>query len=171
MQSSEVISLNIWQILISLCNLLLLFFILKKFLYKAVKKMLAERQQMIDERYSSAQEAERSALKSKENYEEKMRNAQSEAGVIIKEARAAAQRRSDKIIDAAKQKSDEMIRQAENEVELEKKKASSDIKREIAEVSTMLTERILGREINSDDHREFIDSFINTIGDEYDGSK
>lgn len=171
MQSSEVISLNIWQILISLCNLLLLFFILKKFLYKPVKKTLAERQQMIDERYSSAQEAERSALKSKENYEEKVRNAQTEASAIIKEARTTAQRRSDKIIDAAKQKSDEMIRQAENEVELEKKKASSDIKREIAEVSTMLTERILEREINSDDHREFIDSFINTIGDEYDGSK
>lgn len=170
MQSSEVISLNIWQILISLCNLLLLFLILKKFLYKPVKKMLAERQQMIDEQYNSAQEAERSALQSKAEYEEKIKNAQSEADVIIKKARAKAERRSDKIIDEAKQKSDEMLRQAKNEVRMEKKRASSDIKREIAEVSTILTEKILEREINSADHREFIDSFIDGIGDEYDGN-
>lgn len=171
MQSSEVISLNIWQILISLCNLLLLFLILKKFLYGTVKKTLAERQQMIDDQYNSAQEAERSALQSKANYEEKMKNAQAEADVIIKEARVKAEHRSDKIIGAAKQKSDDMLRQAENEVRLEKKKASSEIKREIADVSAMLTEKLLEREINSADHKEFIDSFIDGIGDEYDGNK
>ena len=42
MQSLEVISLNIWQVLISLCNLLLIFLILKKFLFKPVKKVLKQ---------------------------------------------------------------------------------------------------------------------------------
>ena len=44
MPTLDVISVNIWSILISLCNLLILFFIIKKFLYKPVRKMLAERQ-------------------------------------------------------------------------------------------------------------------------------
>jgi len=43
MPTLDVISVNIWSILISLCNLLILFFIIKKFLYKPVRKMLAER--------------------------------------------------------------------------------------------------------------------------------
>ena len=40
MQNLDVISINLWQVLISLCNLLLLFLILKKFLYQPVRKLL-----------------------------------------------------------------------------------------------------------------------------------
>ena len=40
-QSLDIISVNIWQILISLINLLLLFLIIKKFLFKPVQNMLA----------------------------------------------------------------------------------------------------------------------------------
>lgn len=42
MQSLEVFSLNLWQMLISLCNLIILFLILKKFLYKPVRRALEE---------------------------------------------------------------------------------------------------------------------------------
>ena len=40
MQSLDVISINLWQMLISLCNLVILYAILKKFLYKPVRKAL-----------------------------------------------------------------------------------------------------------------------------------
>ena len=53
MQNLEVISVNIWHILISLCNLLILFLILKKFLYAPVKKVMAQRRASIDESYST----------------------------------------------------------------------------------------------------------------------
>lgn len=165
MQSSEVISVNIWQIIISLCNLLILFLLLKKFLYKPVTKVLAERQKLIDERFESAKKAEKIALSSKESYEEKLSNAQHEAEEIIKEANKKAERRSDKIILNAKEKADTIIRQAETDAKLEMQKAKSDIKREITEVSSLLTEKLLEREIQSADHRSFIDSFIEKIGD------
>ena len=42
------------------------------------------------------------------------------------------------------------------------------IKQEIVSVSTLLTEKMLEREINSDDHKQIIDSFIENIGDEND---
>ena len=59
MQSLEVISVNIWHILISLCNLLILFLIVKRFLFKPVKKALEKRDADIGERYSAANEAKR----------------------------------------------------------------------------------------------------------------
>ena len=46
----DVISVNIWQILASLANLLLLTWILKRFLFKPVKKMLDNRRAAIDGR-------------------------------------------------------------------------------------------------------------------------
>ena len=50
--------------------------------------------------------------------------------------------------------------------ELEKKKAQATIRDEIIDVSTMLTEKMLSREINEEDHRELISSFIDGIGED-----
>ena len=166
MQSLEVISVNIWDILISLANLLIIFLLFKKFLYKPVQKILDKRKGTIDEQYTAAEEAKKSALADKEAYETKLKSVKNEADEMIKSAAATADRRSAKILDDAKEKADGIIRQAQNEAELEKKKAADEIKHEIADVSALLTEKVLGREINGDDHREFIDSFIKGIGED-----
>ncbi len=171
MQSSEVISVNIWQIIISILNLLILFLILKKFLYKPVRAMLAERQSAIDNDLKSAKEAEKEAMKSKKLYEEKLRGADEEAASIVKEAKKKAERKSDKIVSSAKEKADGIVKQARADAELEFQKAQSDIRHEITEVSALLSEKILEREINADDHRQLIDSFIENLGDDYDGNE
>ena len=168
MQSSDIVSVNIWQILISLLNLLILFMILKKFLYKPVKNVLAQRQQLLNEQFEKAEKAEKDAKTAKKSYEEKLANAKNEASEILKAANKKAERRSDKIVANAKQKADDIVRQAQNDAKLEKQKAQSEIKHEITEVSTMLTEKLLEREINSADHRDYINSFIEKIGEDDD---
>ena len=44
----DVISINIWQVIISVINLFLMFLILKRFLFAPVQKMLATRQAQLD---------------------------------------------------------------------------------------------------------------------------
>ena len=166
MQSLEVISVNIWDILISLLNLLLIFLLFKYFLYKPVRKVLDKRKQAIDLQYSAADEAKKSALADKQTYEERLKTVETQADEMIKTAAATADRRSTKIIDDAREKADGIIRQAQSEAELEKKRAEDDIRREIADVSALLTEKMLEREIDKNDHREFIDSFIQGIGED-----
>lgn len=165
MQSSEVISINIWQIIISICNLLILFLILKKFLYKPVQNMLAQRQGLIDKSIENAKKAEADAESSKKLYEEKLKGADEEASEIVSEAKKKAQRKSDKIVASAKDKADDIVSRAKADAELEVKKAQSQIKHEITEVSTLLSEKILEREINKEDHRQLIDSFIENLGE------
>lgn len=171
MQTLEVISINIWQILISLANLVILFLVLKKFLFKPVKKVLAERQAAVDEQYAAAAQAEKKAMQSKESWEHKMESARTEADAILKNATETAGLRGEKIVAEAKVRADGIIRQAETEAELERKKAEDGIKREIIDVSTVLTEKMLGREINTQDHRSLIDSFIEEIGGSDDGNE
>lgn len=72
MPSLDVISINLWQILISLCNLLILFLILKKFLYKPVRRVMQERQSALQRQYSDANEARRMAEANQKAWEEKM---------------------------------------------------------------------------------------------------
>lgn len=165
MQTLDVISVNIWQILISLVNLFLLFIIIKKFLYKPVKKVMAQRQSQIDEQYSAAAKAEAEANESRKRYEQQLSGANDKADEILKNATENARYREEKIIADAKLRADSIIRAAETEADLERKKAADGIKREIVEVSGALTEKMLEREINTDDHRALIDSFIEEIGE------
>ncbi|MBO4879511.1 MAG: F0F1 ATP synthase subunit B [Clostridia bacterium] len=165
----EVISVNIWQILISLANLLILFLILKHFLYKPVRKTVAERENAVQEVYRRADNALEQANRDRTEYEEKLAGADAECDEMIRIAQQNARQRSSTIISEAEDRAAGMIRRAENEIDLERSKASSGMKKEIAELSVQLAEKLLEREINADDHRNLIDSFINGIDPEGNG--
>lgn len=169
MQSLEIISINLWQVLISLVNLIILFLLLKKFLYKPVKKAVKERQDKIENQYSSARETVEDADKLKEQWEEKMLSANDEAEQIRKTATKEAGYRSDKIVLAANEKANDIIRAAENEAKQIHAKAEAEIKNEIVEVSLDLTEKILRRDMDKDDHKMLIDSFIKEIEEDESG--
>ena len=165
MQTLGVISINLWQVLISLGNLVILFLLLKKFLYKPVTKMLANRQSELDARYKAAEEAERSAEEDRKIWSEKMDRADAEAEGILREASEKAGAKSERIVSEAKEKAREIMSRAEEEARLEYLKAQDDIKVEIFDLSTALAEKMLKREIKDEDHRELIRSFIDRMGD------
>ena len=165
MQSLEVISVNLWQILISLLNLLILFLLFKKFLFKPVNNMLAKRQSEIDETYRKADEANQSALENKLLWDEKMGTLKQESEDMLKKAQNTAKVQGETIVQKAKEQADGIVRQAQAQAQLEIKNAEEDIKKEIVVVSTAIANKLLEREINADDHRALIDSFIEKIGD------
>ena len=165
MQTLDVISVNIWQIAISLCNLLILFLLFRRFLFKPVKAMLEKRQAEIDRRYEAAENAKRDAEAAKAECEQKLVNVRAEADRILESARAAAESRGERITAEAQTRADIILRHAAAKADLEHKKAMEEIKSEIVDVSSALAEKLLEREIDPDDHRGFIDSFIGEIGE------
>jgi len=166
MQSQDIINVNIWLILISLCNLVILFFILKKFLFKPVKKVLSDRQAEYDAKFAEAEDKLAEANEVKEQLEQKYALADDEVDRIIKEAKDNAQRRGDSIVSEAKDKAGIIVRNAEAEADLRKRKAAESIKDEIADVSVEIAEKIIGREVSEEDHRRLMSDFIDKIGED-----
>lgn len=166
MQSLGVISVNLWDILASLLNLLILYMVFKKFLFGPVNRMLQKRQNEIDERYNQAEQAKQIAENDRLLWDEKIGSVKQETDKMIKDAQESAKRQGQNILDKAKEQADFIVRQAESQAQLELEKAQDGIKKEIVEVSSALANKLLEREINTDDHRELIDSFIDKIGDE-----
>ena len=164
-QTLGIISVNIWQILISLANLLIIFLILKKFLWKPVKKVMDQRKAEVDKQFADAQEAEEKANADKEQWAAKLATADEEAAARIAAADDTARRHGDRVIVEARVKADAILRQAEAEAQLERQKASADIKQEIAVVGTALAEKMLEREMNPEDHAKMIESFLDEMGD------
>ncbi len=165
MPTLDVVSVNIWQILISLANLVIIFLIVKKFLFAPVQRMLAERQAQVDRQYAEADEAKAAAEADRDAWAEKMETAQNEADAIIQKAVQTAQYRQEAMVAEAKDRAEGIVRAAETEAQLEKERARAEIRSEIVDVSTVLAEKLLEREVNADDHRVLVDAFIDTMGD------
>lgn len=165
MQYLDVISINIWNILASLANLVILFLLVKRFLFKPVLRMIDARQAMIDGKISDAEQALATAEESRAAWEERLSSAKEEADGIIKEATERAKLRADAIISEADEKALSLVRRAEEQIQLEKDKAESEIKHEIVDVSVALAEKMLSRKLSEADHRNMINEFISEIGE------
>ena len=94
-----------------------------------------------------------------------MKNADSEADAIVRDATETAAHRAEKIIEEANEQAETIRNRAENEAALTKKRAEESIKQDIVDISAAIAEKMLEREVNTDDHRNLIDSFINNVGE------
>ena len=161
----DVISVNLWQMLISIANLLILFLILKHFLFRPVQRVLAARAEQVEKLYDDAGEAKEAAETARTEYNERLANAESEAEELLRRATQRANERSEEITREAKEEAEAMRRRAREEIAQEKKKAINDIKDDISGISMEIAERIVGREIKAEDHRRLVDSFIDELED------
>lgn len=162
-EALELISINVWHIIASIANLLILSLIVKKFLFKPVQKVLAERQAEVDTLYQQAEDSAAAAEKDKLEYHEKLENAEHEVEDIIKSATMRAERLGDEIVSEANAKADAAIKKADADIEQSRKKAVNEIKNEIAGISVSIAEKVVEREINEKYHTDIIESFIEQL--------
>ena len=164
-QSLDIISVNIWQILISLINLLILFLMLKKFLFKPVQNMMAARQAQVDQVYEDADKRLQSAAQMKQEYEQRLSSARDEADTLVKNAAATAQKRGDELLNEAQQQAARLKQKAEEEIEQQKKQMLSEVRGDISELAVDIASKVIEREIKQGDYDAFVDEFIRNVGD------
>lgn len=166
MQSLDVISVNLWQILISLANLLVMFLILKHFLFKPVMKMMAARQAQVDKIYDDANEDRSAAADMKQEYEQRLATAREEADGLVRNAVTTAQRRGDAIVAEANSQASHIKQKAGEEIALEKKQMLMNVRSEISDMAVSIASKVVEREIQKEDHENFMDEFIRNVGEE-----
>ena len=161
----EFISITPWTIIFQICNLLILFTLIRKLLFKRVMAVLDKRQQEIDGIYDAADKARDDADQMKEEYTRKMSNARAEADMLVKNAMDTAQRRGDAIVQEARDEATHLKQKAESDIEQERRKAYSELVGEISGMAVDIAGRMVEREINADDHKELVDEFIKKAGE------
>ena len=166
MQSLEIISVNIWSILVSLANLLIMFLILKRFLFKPVQKMMAARKQQVDQIYQDAKENRDSAINMKQEYEARLATAREEADGLVRNAVQTAQRKGDAIVAEANSQASHLKQKAEQEIAQEKKQMLQDVRGEISDIAVSIASKVVEREVKKQDYDGFVDEFIKDVGEQ-----
>ena len=166
MQSLDIISVNIWQIIISLANLLIMFLIIRRFLFKPVQKMLETRRKQVEDVYAEADEKRAAAIGMKQEYEAKLAAAREEADGLVRSAVQTAQKRSDAIVAEASHQASHLKQKAAEEIAQEKQQMLRDVRGEISDIAVSIAGKVVERELNPQDHRDFVDEFIRNVGEQ-----
>ena len=162
------IGFNTWTAIFTLCNLIIVFLIGKKFLFGPVKKMMDERQQEIDDMYDDAEKSKSDAAELKNEYEEKLNSAREQSEEIIKASVRSAKLKEEEIIKNAKAEAAATLKRADEQIEMERRQALNDIKNDVSNIAIDIAATVLERDIREEEHAEMIDSFIEKLGDDND---
>lgn len=162
---TEFMSIDLTTIIATLLNTLILFLVLKHFLFNKVNKVVDERQKEIQDSYDRAEEAEKNAQKLEADYNEKIGQAKQEGAEIIRDATKKAQARADEIIDEARVEAKGIRTNAENEIEREKKIAVNAIKDEISQIAFSAAAAVVEKDLTSEDNEKLIEKFIDNVGE------
>lgn len=159
------IGLNPWTALFTLCNLVIVFLILKKFLFQPVNKMIDDRQREIDDLYNDAANAKSEAETLRADYDRKLTEAKSASAEIISEANSEANRRSEEILRQARIDAEALREKAGVDIALERKRAINEAKGEISRIALDIAEKVVERELDSADQERLIEGFLRDMGD------
>ncbi len=162
---TDFLSIDPTTIVLVLINTLILFLILKHFLFDRVNKVIESRQKDVAEIYKTADEAQKDAEKLKMEYTQKLSSAKEESAQIVSDATKRAQSRSDEIIADAKAEAKSILDNADEQIQREKKLAVNQIKNDITAIAFSAAEAVIAKDLSSDDNEKLIESFIENVGE------
>ena len=161
----ELIGINVWTMLFTLCNLIIVFLMAKKFLFGPVKKMIDSRQKEIDDMYENAEQSVEDGNRFKAEYEEKLKVAREESDAIMRETVRNARLKEEGILREAREEAGQILKRADEQIEMERRQAVNDIKNDVSDMAVDIAGAVLGRDIKPEEHAELIDSFIDRFGE------
>jgi F-type H+-transporting ATPase subunit b len=148
----------------ALVAFLAVFFILKKFAWKPILKMLNEREQNIAGAIATAEKVKAEMAQLQSENEALLAKAREERALLLKEARET----KDKIINEAKEQAkteaSKIIADAQLAINAQKMAALTEVKNEVGKLVVEVSERVLREELSSPAKQEaHINSLVDSV--------
>jgi len=139
-------------------------FILGKFAWKPIMKMLHEREESIEKALNAAEEAKKEMLKLKAGNEQLLMEAKEERDALLRDARKV----KESIIEEARLKANEeanrIIENARESITYEKMAAINDLKNQIASISIEIAEKLIGQELeNKEKQHQLMEKLLKEV--------
>ena len=150
-----------WRLLIAqLVNFLILLFVLRRFAYKPLLKLLDERKQKIADGLANAQKAKSNLEEAEKERQEIISTAKKGASEIINLAETAAQKNREETLKEAKAGVEKIVTEARKQIDSEKSKMIGEIKSEISELVMLAAEKTASIKLDDKKDKELIEKII-----------
>jgi F-type H+-transporting ATPase subunit b len=138
-------------------------FILSKLLYKPVTNFLNARKERIAGTIDEADEKLKAADELKAEYEAKLKDIESERIQILEEARKNAVKNKEQAVAEARKEAEAIKNRAMTEIQREQDKAKDEIRKQIVEVSALVSGKFVAAKMTENEQDELIDKTISDL--------
>ena len=153
------IGLMVWTLLVFGATM----FLLSKLAFPRISEALGKRQKAIEDSIDTAERTRKEADELLTEYRERLKEARAQADEIVQRARQAA----DTHEQEAKNKGQELIaeasKKAERDIEAATDRALSDIRRQVADLTIMATEKVTRKTLDDADQRRLVEEALGEL--------
>lgn len=149
-----------WNILFNIINLIILYLLMKRFLFKPVNAILEKRQQAADAQFAEADRQKAEAKESQKHYDALVQGAEDEKKRIVADARQEASAEYGRIVSEAKDKADGIVEKAKADAENEKAAAMQQADAAVRDMVVTAAARMVAMKDAKESDRALYDKFL-----------
>ncbi len=153
------VGLMVWTLLLFVISMI----VLAKLAFPRITEALDKRQHAIEESIDEAQRIRREADGLLEEYRERLAEARRQAEEILERARRSAEAHEHESEADAKARREQLLEQARRDIEMETRRAIQDIRREVADLTVMATEKVTRKTLSEEDQRRLIEDALSEL--------
>jgi F-type H+-transporting ATPase subunit b len=141
----------------------IVYWVLKRFAFKAVIDMLEERRRRIEEGQINAENIKKQLAAAQAKYEEILAKANADAQRLIEEVRAGGDRLAEQKRQEAIAAAEQITLKAQEAMALERDRIMADMKRELGRLVVDTTTRVTGKVLTPEDHQRISEETVRQI--------
>ncbi|MBR6968241.1 MAG: F0F1 ATP synthase subunit B [Ruminococcus sp.] len=149
-----------WSIFEAVVNLVILFILLRIFLFKPINKIKADRTRTIQNDLDSAEKAKAEAEELRQQYEDSISEAKEKANNIIMKAHEDAESERAAIIKKSQEEAEKIVSEADKTIENERKRVLRQAQSQIADLAIEAASKIIGENVDDEKNRRLVDKFL-----------
>ena len=153
-----------WTLAMVAVTFIVLYLILKKYLFEKVHNFMEARSQKIVDAFENAEAAGRVADERLKVYNGKLESIDRERRETLTAAKLKADEHAKTILQDAEGKAAELLKNAREEIEREKARAMEDMREQVAMLAVYAAERIIEKQLDMTAQHAIVDSVLEEAG-------
>jgi F-type H+-transporting ATPase subunit b len=153
------LGLMIWTLGLFLITL----YVLKRVAFPRIQEALDKRANAVRENIEAAERQHREADELLEEYRKRLTEAREQADDIVTRARKAAETARAEATDEGREKREELVAAARKDIEAETRRSLQQIRKEVADLTVIATEKVTRKTLDDDDHRRLVEDALKEV--------
>lgn len=157
------LTLNL-NLLYTVVNVLVLFLLLRKFLYKPVMNIIEQRQKQVDDALNAAETSQKEAAAALNTAQEKLRHVDTEAAARRTAYEQQAETEKQQLLAEAQKQADAIVAEGKRNAEAERQHKLQEADAQTTALARTLCEKLLERNLTRQDDARLLDDLLQKAG-------
>jgi F-type H+-transporting ATPase subunit b len=153
------VGLMVWTLLLFGISM----YVLAKLAFPRISEALDRRQKAIEDSIDAADRTRKQADELLAEYRERLKEARAQADEIVARSRKAAETHERDAKEEARHTREQMMEQTRRDIESETRGAIAEIRREVADLTVMATEKVTRKTLTEDDQRRLVEDALSEL--------